>query len=136
MEHIEEHDVAAKLRERFLRILLVKTDIAIAISRRISGVPDFSRIDIESGDRLRAAAFAQIKREQADAATDIENRFIGPTKKFVGGRKNRIAAQFASHVGTQPPARKSRRDARARGLVCAYFLWRVFHLRRIIALPD
>ena len=136
MEHIEERDVAAKLRERFLRILLVKTDIAIAISRRISGVPDFSRIDIEADDWLRAAAFAQIKREQTDAATDIENWFIRSVKKFIGLRKNRIAAQFALHIGTQPPARKSLRHARARGFVCAYFLSRVFHLRRIIALPD
>ena len=136
MEHIEEHDVAAKLRERFLRILLVKTDIAIAISRRISGVPDFSRIDIEPGDRLRAAAFAQIKREQADAATDIENRFIGPTKKFVGCWKNRIAAQFALHIMTQPASWKSRGDARTRRFVFTRFLSPVFHLLRIIALPD
>src|SRR5438105_7382860 len=50
MKHVEECDIAAKLRERFPNILLVKTDVAIAISRRISGVPDFSRIDIEPGD--------------------------------------------------------------------------------------
>src|SRR5438045_781334 len=136
MEHIEERDVAAKLRERFLRILLVKTDIAIAISRRISGVPDFSRIDIEADDWLRAAAFAQIKREQTDAATDIENWFIRSVKKFIGLRKNRIAAQFALHIMTQPASWKSRGDARTRQFVFTRFLWRVFHLLRIIALPD
>src|SRR5205085_9744717 len=105
-------------------------------TRRIFGVPDFSRIDIEAGNGLRAAALAQIKREQADAATDIENRLIGPTKKFVGGRKNRIAAQFALHIGTQPPSRKPRRDVRTGRLVPSRFVSRVFHLRRIIALPD
>ena len=136
MEHIEERDVAAKLRERFLRILLVKTDIAIAISRRISGVPDFSSIDIESGNGLRAAAFPQIKREQTDAATNIENRFIQSVKKFIGLRKNRIAAQFALHIGTQPPSRKPRRDVRTGRLVPSRFVSLVFHLRRIIALPD
>ena len=136
MEHIEERDVSAKLRNRFPNILLVKTDVAIAISRRISGVPDFSSIDIESGNGLRTAAFAQIKREQTDAATNIENRFIGPAKKFVGCWKNRIAAQFALHIMTQPASWKSRGDARTRQFVFTRFLWRVFHLLRIIALPD
>jgi len=50
MKHIEERDVAAKLRERFLHIVLVKTDVVIPISRRIPGMPDFSRIDIETDD--------------------------------------------------------------------------------------
>ena len=136
MEDIEERDVSLKLRDRFLDILLVKTDVPVATSRDIIGVPDFSRIDIESGDRLRAAAFAQIKREQTDSATDIENRLIGTTEKFAGRRKNRIAAQFALRIGTQPPSRKPRRDARRRRLVCSRFVSRVFHLLRIIALPD
>src|SRR5438477_1091551 len=74
MEHIEERDVSAKLRNRLPNILLVKTDVAIAISRRISGVPDFWSIDIESGNGSRATGCRQIKREQTDAATNIDKR--------------------------------------------------------------
>lgn len=48
MEDIEERDVAAKLRDRFLDILLVKTDVVIATGRGVISVPDFSRIDIET----------------------------------------------------------------------------------------
>jgi hypothetical protein len=99
-------------------------------------LPDFSRSNIEAKGRLPATAFAQIKREQTKPAADIQDRFLRAAKEFVGGRINGIAPQFARHITAQPALGKMGGDTGARRLMFADLAWPVFHLLRIIALPD
>src|SRR6478672_3959167 len=136
MQHIEERDVTGKIRDRGLDILKPKLDVAIMVGCNPGAVTNLARIDVEAEDRLRAGALAQIKREQSDSASDIENRFGGKSEKLVGRRKNPIAPQFAAHVMAEPLRRKLGRDPRTRVFVFRYVSFQGFHLRRVIALPD
>ena len=136
MKHIEESDVAGENWNRSLDILMAKIDVPIAIRRDATSLSDFARVDIESEDRLRATAFTQIKREQTNPAADVQDRLVRATKQFVSRGINGIAPQFAPHIPTEPALWKLGGNAGASRLMFAKIVSPVFHLLRIIALPD
>jgi hypothetical protein len=98
-----------------------------------SGLP---RIDIEPEDRLSATAFPEVKREQTKPAPKIQDRLVRSTKQFVSSAVNGIAPQFHPHITTEPALWKLGGNAVARQLMFAHIALPVFHLLRIIALPD
>ena len=136
MQHIKKNNVAGEVRQRLLNILVMKINVRVMGFDNSLAVPDLSRIQIESEDPLPANTLAQIKREQTDAAPQIENRLGRVAQQFVGGGINGIAAQFAAHISSEPELRKLRRHSRASRLVFVRIASPVFHLLRIIALPD
>jgi hypothetical protein len=136
VQHIEERDVSAKLRERVLRILMTKFDIVVARLRDPRTRPDFSRVHINAQDRLAASAFPQIKRQQPDTATHIEDRLGGRTQQLKRDRINLIPPQLPAHVAAKPRLREATSDARTRIFVISRVSSQGFHLLRIIALPD
>jgi hypothetical protein len=116
---------------------ILRTEIDVLVVRRDAySPPNFPRIKIESEDRLPAATFPQVKREQANSAADIQNRFVRAAKQLVSGGINGIAAQFAPDIATEPALGKLGGDAGASRFVFADLASPVFHLLRIIALPD
>ena len=98
VEHVEEHDVAEKIRNRFRRIVEAKIDAGIIFRRDVRTAPDLPGVDIEADDFLETTPFPEIEREQAHSATDIEERRGRAAQKFVGRRINIVPAQFAAHV--------------------------------------
>lgn len=136
MKHIEQSNVAGESRERSPYVLLAQIDVPIGGCGDGASLPDFPRINIEAQERLPATAFAQIKREQAKPAADIQDRSLGAAKELVSGRINGIAPQLARHITAQPALGEMGGDAGARRLMFANLAWPVFHLLRIIALPD
>ncbi len=136
MKHIEQSNIAGENGNRSLDILMVKVDVAIASRRDATSLSDFARIDIKSQDRLPATAFTQIKREQTHPAADVQDRLVRVTKQFVSRGINGIAPQFAPHITTEPALWKLGGDAGASRLMFANIASLVFHLLRIIALPD
>ena len=136
MKHIEKRNVAGESRNRPLDISMAKIDLSITSGRDLSSLANFPRIEIESENRLPAAAFAQIKRQQTDATADIQHRFGRATEQFVSGGIDGIAPEFAPHIATKPALWKLGGDAGARRLMFADVATPVFHLLRIIALPD
>jgi len=136
MKHVEQSNVAGENWDRFLHILRAKIDVPVARRRDATSLPCFPRIDIESQERLPATAFSQIKREQTKSAADVQNWLVRATKQFVSGGINGVAAQFAPHVTTEPALWKLCGNAGASRLMFADIASPVFHLLRIIALPD
>ena len=136
MKHIEQSNVAGKNWNRSLDILMAKIDVPIASRRDATSLSGFPRINIESENRLPATAFTQIKCEQTKPATDIEDRLVRAKKQFIGGPINRITPQFAPHVRTKPEPWELGDDLGASRLMFADTVSPVFHLLRIIALPD
>ena len=136
MKHIEKGNVAGENRNRSPDVLMAQIDVPIGGRGDGASLPDFPLIDIETQKRLLATAFAQIKREQAEPATDIQDRLLRAAKELVRGRINGIAPQFAPHITTQPARWKMGGDAGARRPMFADLVSPVFHLLRIIALPD
>ena len=98
MQHIEEDNIPGEFWERLLNILVTEIDVRVVSPRDALALLDLSGVQIETEDRLVATAFAQIKREQTDAASDIEDRLARTAQEFVGRRINWIAAQFASGI--------------------------------------
>jgi hypothetical protein len=136
VQHIEESDVSAKFRERVLRILMTKFDIVVRRFRDPRTLSDFSRVHINSQDRLAASAFPQIKRQQPDTASHIEDRLRGRTQQLPRGRINFIPPQLPAHIAAKPRLREASSDARTRIFVISRVSSQGFHLLRIIALPD
>lgn len=136
VKHIEESNVAGESWNRLLNILMAKIDVPIVRRRDATSLCDFSRIKIESKDRLPAGAFTQVKREQTKPATDIQDRFVRTPKQFVGRWINGIPPQFVPHITAQAELWKLSGDSRASRLMFVPIVSPVFHLRRIIALPD
>ena len=66
------------------------------------GATDLSLIDVDPDNRLLHSPFPEIKREQTDAAADIENRRLCVAEQVIGKRKRWIGTQFAGDVVTQP----------------------------------
>ena len=98
MEHIEKSDVAGENRHRFLHVLKAKLDIFVRCRGDVASLPDFPRIDIEPEDRLPAPAFAQIKREQTNAASDIQDRLLRAAKTVRRRRDKRDRAAACSRT--------------------------------------
>jgi hypothetical protein len=136
MQDIEERDVAGKSRDRGLNILKAQFHIAITFGRDLTSVTNLARVDIQTEDRLGAGALAQIKRQQSNAAPDVQDRFGGRTQQLVRGLINPIAAQLAANVAAQPALGKLRGHSGTRALVVGCVSSPGFHLLRIIALPD
>jgi hypothetical protein len=116
--------------------LKAQVDIFVSLPRDVRSLPNFPFIDIQSEDWLPAPTLAQIERQQPHAASDIEDRFLRARKQLVSRGINGITPQFASHIATQPPLGKLRGHTRARRFVSNPIGGEVFHLIRIIALPD
>jgi hypothetical protein len=135
MKHIEQSNVAGESWNRSLDILTAKIDVPVA-RRDATSLSCFPRIDVESEDRLPATAFTQVKREQTKPAADIQDRLVRATKQFASDGINGITAQFAPHITTEPALWKLDCDAGASRLMFAEIVSPVFHLLRIIALPD
>ena len=76
MENVEKSDVAGKSRERFLNIVKAKLDLFIIVRGDFRSVTNLSCVDIEAEHRLPAGAFPKIKRQETDAATDIQDRIL------------------------------------------------------------
>ncbi len=136
MQHIKKHNIPGEMREQSLNVLVTKIDVLVVVLRNALSLSDLARIQIKSEDRLPATALAQIKRQQTDTASDIENRLGRAAQEFVRGGINGIAAQFAAHVAAEPTLGKLRGDPGAGRPVFARVASPVFHLLRIIALPD
>jgi hypothetical protein len=135
MEHVVQGDVAGESRHWPLDVLGVEIDVLV-VRRNLNSMPNLAPIEIESEDRLPATAFPHIKREQAKSAADIQDRLVRVTKQLVSGRINGIAAQFAPHIATKPEFGKLSGNAGTSRFVFAHFASPVFHLLRILALPD
>lgn len=136
MKHVEQGNAAGENWNRSLDILSPKIDVPIARRRDARSLANFPRIKIESEDRLLAATFPKIKRQQTQTAPDIEDRFGRAAKQLVGRGKNGIAPQLAADVTTQPTLGKVRSHAGASRFVPRSIISPAFHLIRIIALPD
>jgi hypothetical protein len=136
VKHIEKRNRTGKGRERSLNILRAKLDIFVTLLRNAHPLPDFPCINIQSQDGLPAAAFTQIKREQANTASDIEDRIVRAGKKLIGRRINRVVTKFAPDIAPQPALGKLGGNAGTRTLMFSSIAGEVFHLIRIIALPD
>ena len=135
MKHVEQGNVAGESRHRSLDILRTEIDVVV-VRRDAKSPPDLSPIEIESEDRLPATPFAQVIREQANSAADIQDRLVRAAKQLVGGGINGIAAQLARDITTEPALGKLSGDTGASRFVLADLVSPVFHLLRIIALPD
>jgi hypothetical protein len=136
MKHIEKSNVARENWNRFPHVLMAQIDVSIGARGDAAPLPDFPSIDIEAQDRLPATAFAKIKREQTKPAADIQDRVLRAAKEFVSRRIDGIVPQLAPYITAQPPLGKMGGDAGARRLMFTDLAWPVFHLLRIIALPD
>src|SRR5205085_2574340 len=110
MKHIEQSDVAGETWNRLLNILTAKVNVPVAGCDATS-LSCFPQVDIKSENRSLKSAFPQIKRQQTNSAADIQDRFVRGMKQFVSGRINGIAAQFASHIPTEPALWKLGDDA-------------------------
>jgi hypothetical protein len=136
MQHVEENDVAGENRERTLHVVQAKLDRIIFFRGDFAAVTDLSRVHIQAEQRLRTRPFPKIKSEETNPATDIQDWIPGRPQQLVGGRINLVIAQFAAHIMAKPALPKLRSDPRARSLVFGQLNAPVFHLLRIIALPD
>ncbi|MEY2558875.1 MAG: hypothetical protein QOE34_2300 [Verrucomicrobiota bacterium] len=136
MEHIKKNHIAGEIRQRLLNILPAQFDALVMSLRDALSVPDLSRIEIEPQDRVPATALAKIKSEQTDAAAEIEDRPVRIAQQFVSGGINGIAAEFTADVGAEPALGKMGGDPGGDPLVFILIALPVFHLLRIIALPD
>jgi len=136
MQHIEKDNVSREFRERLLNILVTEVDVRIVSLRDPLALLDLSCVQVETEERVPAPAFAKIKPEQTNAASNVQDRLAQVAQKFVGRRISRITTQFASDIAAQPELRKLRDHPGASRLVFVLLGWPVFHLLRIIALPD
>ena len=136
MQDIKESDVAGENRQRPLHIMQAKFDIFVLFRGDFAPVTDLSRIDIQSEHRLPAGALAEIKRQQTDAASDIQDRVPGRAQQFIRGRINLVVAQFAADIMAEPALLELRGHSRTRIYMVRRVSYRGFHLLRIIALPD
>jgi len=136
MEHIEKSNRAGKSRERPLNIVKAKVDILISLLRDTRSLADFPGVDIQAQDRLAATALTQIKAKQTHSASDIENRLVRAGKQLVGRGIDGVAAQFTPDIAPQPALGKLGGHTGARRLMSSHIAGEVFHLIRIIALPD
>jgi hypothetical protein len=136
MQDVEERDVSLEFRERMNEVVLDKAQLLTFARNNFAGLPDFAAIDIVAGDNRLKPAFAQVKRQQPDAAADIQERLVRGVQQVVSRAEDYIAPKFAPDVTLQPALRKERGDARARFFVGRGDGWLVFHLLRIFALPE
>lgn len=136
MEHVEESDVPRENRQRFPNILKAQLDIFIARRRDLRPVSDLSLVQVQAEHGLPALAFPQIKGQQPDAATDVQDGILRRTQQFIRGGVDLVVAYFAPHIMAEPPLRELRRDPRTRIFVFRRVFCLRFHLLRIIALPD
>lgn len=136
MKDVEERNVPAKIRRRALNILAAKLNIFIMLPRDLGPVSNFARIQVHSENGLRKAAFPQIKTEQPDSASDIQDRLRRGMEQLPSGTVNLVPAQLAAHVAAQPTLPESARHPGAGFVVPRIRSAQVFHLLRIIALPD
>lgn len=136
MEDVEESDVARENRQWLLHVVEAKLDVLIMFRGDFAAVTNLARINVQSEQRLPAAALAKIKSEQTNAATDIEDRILGRPEQFIRGWINLVVPQFAPHIMPQPALPELRGHARTRTFVVRRVSYRGFHLLRIIALPD
>ena len=136
MEDVEERDMALEFRERVGQVVIKKSQPLASAGNHFARLPDFARIDIVSGNGRLKAALAQVKWEETDAATDVEERFGRSAQQLVSGTKDMVAAQFARDIPLEPALWEKGGNAGASLLVGSGLRLPVFHLRRIFGLPD
>jgi hypothetical protein len=82
VNHVEECDITPELRERLRDIVIYKPDAGVTARRNASCFAHLPLIGIETDDRLLAAAFSKVKRQQADTTADIKERSTRTTQRF------------------------------------------------------
>jgi hypothetical protein len=73
MQDIEQSHVAAEVSELLRDIVFHEADPGVTRRRNARGFAHLPNIDIEADDRLLEPTLAQIKRQQTNAATDVED---------------------------------------------------------------
>ena len=73
MQEIEKNDVT-RLRHWFGDVLFLEIELAINVPSGRAGARDLATIAIDPADRAAEISLAQIKAEQPDTATEIEQR--------------------------------------------------------------
>ena len=71
MKHVENRDVAGKLRERSAQVLRAQIHFLVFGNDSLCGA-NFSQVAIETDDRIFKTALAQIKTEQSEATAHIK----------------------------------------------------------------
>ena len=119
MQEIEKRDVSVRKRQFLAGVLFQKRDPGMACSDRLARVQNFARIHVQPGDGRREAAFAQVKRKQANPASDIEERRVGSAQQFCRRAKNPIRPQLPDGVMPEPARCKKRSHTPAGcGVIC------------------
>ena len=75
MQKVEEHDIAS-VRNRLANILFDELKVAVGSFRNRLRALDFAAITIETSDRRDETSLPQIEGQQANSASDIDERLI------------------------------------------------------------
>ena len=98
MQDIEKRDVPLELRQRMKEVVLDEAQLLAFARNHFARLPDLAAIDIIAGDGRTKAAFAQVKRQQPNAATDVEERLPRALQQLVSRAEDLVAPKFAADV--------------------------------------